>query len=168
MIAVYPGSFDPFTLGHLSIVKRAVKLFDRVLLIVANNASKTPMFDSQTRHSIVIHTLSNEIDREYMSKISVVVWGDTTAEYVEKVNAGVIIRGIRNSTDLQYEENLETYHNDMTRAQTIYLRPELEHSQTSSSLARMYIQTNAYAQLERYISKNALELIIHKRKEEGK
>lgn len=165
MNVLYPGSFDPMTYGHLSIIKRALKIFPRLTVLVANDPKKNYMFSMQDRCEIVLNAISHEIDHA-QKLVTIRPWEDWTWKYVQQADIGVVIRGIRNGTDLYHEENLETVLTEMTNAQVLYMRPEFEHHNTSSTLARAYIQSNAFDRLEKYIPRHTIDLIISKQKEE--
>jgi pantetheine-phosphate adenylyltransferase len=136
MKAVYAGSFDPITLGHVSVIERAFHLFSEVHIIVANNRSKNHYFTIEQRTGLV--ALSIQLDE----KIKIVPYEGIVADYVNEYDINVIIRGIRNATDLEYELQLEQYIRNATMADTIYLSPYTHYMQTSSSLVRMFLMSD--------------------------
>lgn len=96
-IAVYPGSFDPVTMGHLDIIARASKQFDRVIVAVLNNMSKNPLFTVEERKDLILTVT------RHLPNVEVDSFRDLTANYVRQKEAQVIVRGIRSVTDFEYE-----------------------------------------------------------------
>ncbi|MGM0880553.1 MAG: pantetheine-phosphate adenylyltransferase [Bacillota bacterium] len=136
MRAVYAGSFDPITLGHVSVIERAFQLFSEVHIIVANNRSKQHYFTIEQRTELVSLSITND------EKIKIVPHEGIVANYVNENDINVVIRGIRNATDLEYELQLEQYIRNTTLADTIYLSPYTHYMQTSSSLVRMFLMSD--------------------------
>ena len=97
-LAVYPGSFDPITFGHIDIAKRALSLFDNLILLISVNPNKTTLFTTEERVAMVKEVLKDHIDR-----IQVVVSADLTVHQTKKLGATHIIRGLRAVTDFEYE-----------------------------------------------------------------
>ena len=97
-LAVYPGSFDPITFGHIDIAKRALSLFDNLILLISVNPNKTTLFTTEERVAMVKEVLKDDIDR-----IKVVVSSDLTVHQTKKLGATHIIRGLRAVTDFEYE-----------------------------------------------------------------
>lgn len=135
MRAVYAGSFDPITLGHVSVIERAFLLFSEVHIIVANNRSKKHFFTIEQRTELVDLSVPQD------QKIKIIPYEGIVADYINEHNINVVIRGIRNATDLEYELQLEQYIRNTTMADTIYLSPYTHYMQTSSSLVRMFLMS---------------------------
>ncbi|MGC4814732.1 pantetheine-phosphate adenylyltransferase [Micromonospora sp. DT228] len=121
MRAVYPGSFDPFTPGHVDVVKRARDLFDEVVVLVAVNSAKYPDADEEERAAAVRAMLPVG-----WTSVSVAAWNGLTSTYCRRHDAGVIVRGVRNTTDLWAEYQLAAM-NQSLGVCTVFLpaRPEL-------------------------------------------
>ncbi|MFI7217356.1 pantetheine-phosphate adenylyltransferase [Micromonospora maritima] len=119
--AVYPGSFDPFTAGHLDVVRRARHLFEEVVVLVAINGAKHPGRDEEERASAVRAALPSA-----WTSVTVAAWSGLTATWCRRHGAGVIVRGLRNTTDLQAENQLAAM-NQSLGVPTVFLpaRPEL-------------------------------------------
>ena len=96
--AVYPGSFDPITLGHMDIAKRALKVFDKVIIVISVNPAKTSFFTTEERIDMVKHVLS-----EYMDRIDIVASNNLTVHQAKELGASHIVRGLRAVTDFEYE-----------------------------------------------------------------
>jgi len=97
-IAVYPGSFDPITFGHMDIAKRALKVFDRLIIVISVHPSKVSLFSEDERVDMVKNALG-----DYLDKIDVVISNDLTVKQTKKLGATHIIRGLRAVTDFEYE-----------------------------------------------------------------
>jgi len=97
-VAVYPGSFDPITFGHIDIVKRALKVFDKLYIVLSENMSKQSLFTPQERVLIC-----EEVLKEYLDKIELVVSNELTVKQAKSLGATHIVRGLRALTDFEYE-----------------------------------------------------------------
>ncbi|GAB3837570.1 pantetheine-phosphate adenylyltransferase [Micromonospora andamanensis] len=128
--AVYPGSFDPFTAGHLNVVGRARALFDDVVVLVAVNSGKHPDVDEQERAALVRAALPVE-----WTSVTVVAWRGLTATYCRRHRIGVIVRGVRDSSDLQAEYRLAAM-NQSLGVPTVFLPAQPELSRLSSTAVR--------------------------------
>jgi pantetheine-phosphate adenylyltransferase len=159
MIAIYPGSFDPFTLGHLDIVKRAVKLFTQLHIVIANNENKEHMFRNFERYSLVNDTLHHELDKVDMKRVVVQLHTGYLNEYINNSHANVVVRGVRNYTDWNYEERIEQFVKDTTNADVVYLRPIELLSGINSSSARLLLDLKQYQALDRYLSIHQINMI---------
>ncbi|MFG1767627.1 pantetheine-phosphate adenylyltransferase [Micromonospora parva] len=130
MRAVYPGSFDPFTAGHLNVVKRARDLFDDVVVLVAVNSLKHPDTGEKERAATVRAILPVE-----WTTVSVVAWSGLTSTYCRHHDVGVIVRGVRNTTDLQAEYQLAAM-NQSLGVPTVFLPAQPELAAVSSTAVR--------------------------------
>ena len=99
-IAVYPGTFDPFTFGHLDIVRRSSKLFDKIIISVAENNSKSALFNLDERIEIVSNVISNEKD---LDKIEIKGFSGLLVDHVVDIGAVAVLRGLRALSDFEYE-----------------------------------------------------------------
>ena len=130
-VAVFAGSFDPFTIGHLDIVKRAAGMFDSLIVLVAQNASKKNMFDAEVRKEMVEAAVS------HLPNVSVSVYGGLTVDFMKSVGARYLVRGIRNASDLDAEQAV-AWNNKVlfSDVETVLLLSAQEHLVISSSLVR--------------------------------
>ena len=131
MIAIYPGSFDPITLGHIDIIERGAKLFERVIVAVLSNPSKTPLFTVETR----IEQITECID--HIDNVKVDSFVGLTVEYAKLHNAGVLLRGLRVLSD--FEKELQMAHTNKTlncEIETVFLATTKEYSFLSSSIVK--------------------------------
>lgn len=130
-IAIFPGSFDPFTRGHLDIVNRATSLFDHIIIGIGFNDQKKRMFEVYSMKEKIEHVFKNT------SNISVEVYSSLTADFAQSKNARFLLRGIRNTTDFEYENAIAQANKHLNPAlETVFLMttPSLAH--ISSTIAR--------------------------------
>jgi len=130
-IAVFPGSFDPITKGHESIVNRACELFDKVYVAIGINANKTYLFELDKRIHFIKQTfLSNK-------KVEVIEYNSLTVQLCEELNAGYIIRGLRNSADFNYEFPIAEANRAMLQSvETVFLATEAKYIAINSTIVR--------------------------------
>jgi pantetheine-phosphate adenylyltransferase len=129
--AIYPGTFDPITKGHIDIVKRAAKLFEQVTLAVAINPTKAPTFSLEQRVEFAQTALTN------IPGVVVLGFQGLLAEFVQTCQAQVIIRGLRAVSDFEYEFQMAGMNRTLIpEVETIFLTPATEYTYVSSSLVR--------------------------------
>jgi len=129
--AIYPGTFDPVTVGHLDIMKRACGMFDEVVVAVAVSASKNPMFRAEQR----IEMLKASTDD--MSNLKVIGFDNLLVDLSDTLEANIIIRGLRAVSDFEYELQMGYANSSLKKElETIFLMPSLEYSYVSSSVVR--------------------------------
>ena len=140
--AVFPGSFDPITLGHLDIIERSIPLFDEIIIGVGTNSEKKYMFPLNKRMAFIEETFS-----EYKS-ISVVKYQGLTIEFCKKVQANFIIRGLRNPADFEFEKAIAHTNRKLSGIETVFLLTSAKTSFISSSIVREVISNRGdYTQL---------------------
>jgi len=129
--AIYPGTFDPVTVGHIDIMKRACSMFDEITIAVARSASKTPMFSLEQRIAMV------EAVTKDFPKIKVVGFEGLLVDLSDKLDANIIIRGLRAVSDFEYELQMGYANSSLKdELETIFLMPSLEYGFVSSSVVR--------------------------------
>lgn len=128
--AVFPGTFDPLTLGHVDIIKRALPLFDELIIAIGVNADKKTMFTLEERIAFIENTFKAE------EKIKVKSYTGLTAHYCISEEAQFIVRGLRNTTDLNYEQPIAQTNYKMAKVETIFLICAPEVSNISSTIVR--------------------------------
>jgi len=136
-IALYPGTFDPITNGHYDIIIRSSKLFDEVIVAVADSSDKNPMFPIEQRVTMV------EIAISELSNVKVVPFNNLTVDLAVEQNASVLVRGLRTGSDFEYELQLGYLNNSLNETiETVYLMPTLQHAFVSSSIIRNLLKFN--------------------------
>ncbi len=134
-IAVFPGSFSPFTNGHLSIVKRALPLFDEIIISIGVNSKKNNYFSIEERIKWVTNIFANE------PRVKIQKYEGLTVDFCQKMNAKYILRGLRNSHDFKYEKGIAQMNHSMSKGvETIFIITEPEYSHISSTLVRDVIK----------------------------
>ncbi|OQW50316.1 MAG: pantetheine-phosphate adenylyltransferase [Proteobacteria bacterium SG_bin7] len=96
-VAIYPGSFDPITLGHIDLITRALNIFDQVVVLVAQSSRKQYMFNSRERKDLIVKALGKR------KNVKVEAWDGLTTDFAKKTGAKIILRGVRSSTDFDHE-----------------------------------------------------------------
>ena len=131
-LVVYPGTFDPITFGHIDIIKRALQLFDTVIVAIALNPSKSPLFSLNERIEMIRACFPEEKERVLVDSTSGLI-----AEYAARKNARAIIRGLRAVSDFDYEFQLALMNRELERhLDTLFLMPGLRWIFLSSSIVR--------------------------------
>jgi pantetheine-phosphate adenylyltransferase len=129
--AIYPGSFDPVTYGHLDIIKRSANLFDELLVGVLNNTAKSPLFSVEERVNMLTEATYD------IKNIKIVAFSGLLVEFVKETKASVVVRGVRAITDFEYELQLaQTNHVLYPSVDTMFLTAKLEYSYLSSTIVR--------------------------------
>lgn len=129
--ALYPGTFDPITLGHIDIIKRARKLFSHLIVAVAHNPEKNPLFSVEERVEIIKIAVAD------IEGVEVTSFNDLTARYARSINAGAIIRGLRMISDFEFEFQMALMNRKIEPAvETVFLMPNEKYSYLSSSLVK--------------------------------
>ncbi len=136
-IAVFPGSFDPVTVGHVNIVERSLLLFDKVYVAMGVNTSKSSMFPADQRMAWLEKTFAGHPNAE------AIAFEGLTVDLCERLGAGFIIRGLRNSTDHGYERSIALMNRSIGGVDTIFLPAEPQHAHVSSSIVREMIANKA-------------------------
>lgn len=156
--AIYPGSFDPITLGHLNIIRRASKVFDKVVVCVMVNSSKTPMFSLEERMEL--------IERVVMRLPNVTV--DTSsmllAEYAKQYEGAVLVKGLRAVSDFESEFQMAIINNKLNRElETVFLTSSEKYTYISSSVVKEMAKYGS--DLREFVPKEILEDVIERSKQ---
>ena len=136
-IALYPGTFDPITNGHFDIIERALKLFDEVVVAVADSSDKKPRFTLDERVHMV------ELSIKDLDRVRVVGFDNLTVELAKSIDATVLIRGLRAISDFEFELQLGYLNKSLQREiEKVYLMPKLQNAFISSSIVRNLLKFN--------------------------
>lgn len=150
-IAVYPGSFDPITLGHLNVVERASRLFDRLIVGVGVNAEKTPLFDAEERSRLIQEAT------EHLPNIEIRLFTGLAVEFVKSCNARVMVRGVRPITDIQAELTMMMANRRLAPdVETLFMIADGELAHVSSSLIKQIAPLTGDAELSRFLPRNVV------------
>lgn len=130
-IAIFPGSFDPFTIGHESIVQRAIPLFDKIVIMIGYNANKTSFYSIEKRLKWI-----NQVFQD-VDKIEVKTYDGLTVDFCKEVNAKYILRGIRTSSDFEYERAIAQVNKKMhPEIESVFLLTLPEHTPVMATIVR--------------------------------
>lgn len=132
-VAIFPGSFDPFTVGHASIVQRGLPLFDEIVIGVGINENKRTLFSNEERVDAIRRLYADE------PRIRVVSYNDLTVDLARRVGARFILRGLRSVKDFEYERDIATMNERLAGIETVLLFTEPQYSSISSSVVRELI-----------------------------
>lgn len=132
-IAIFPGSFDPFTVGHASIVERGLPLFDEIVIGVGINESKRSLYSYEERVKSIAELYAHE------PRVRVVSYSDLTVDLARREGAGFILRGLRSVKDFEYERDIATMNERLSGIETVLLFTEPQYSSISSSVVRELI-----------------------------
>ena len=150
--AIYPGTFDPITNGHLDIITRACKMFDEIIVAVAESEAKKPMFTLEQRIDMV------KVVTKDFPKIKVIGFHNLLVNLSDELEANIIIRGLRAVSDFEYELQMGYANASLKKdLETVYLMPSLEHAFVSSSVVRSIL--NFDGKVEHLVPADALKLI---------
>lgn len=154
-VAVYPGSFDPITLGHIDVIARALKIFDRVIVVVAQSSRKQYMFSSTQRRDLIIKALGKRKNVEVES------WDGLTTDFVKDIGAKVILRGVRNPSDFDNEIVVAQMNKKLAPdLETCVLFPSTEFQFISSSAIKEIAQSGG--DLEAFVPSNVAKALKEK------
>ena len=154
--AIYPGTFDPLTNGHLDIIERSSKLFDEIVVAIGDNPDKNPLFSVAQRAKIIKKATA------HLSNITLVKFNSLLVELSDELSSNIIIRGIRSSSDFEYESQMTYANNSLKKdLETVYFMPSLEHSFVSSSLVRTLLKFDG--KIDHLVPKSILKDVEQKR-----
>ena len=144
--AVFPGSFDPITLGHCEIIEKATQIFDQVIVSVGNNSKKNYKFSLEKR----LHFISSEF--EHNSKVLVEKYEGLTVDFCKDQNIKHIIRGLRNPADFEFEKKIALFNNSLEDIETIFFLTSPNNAFISSSIVREIIENDG--DYKKYVPKS--------------
>ena len=154
--AVFAGSFDPLTIGHLDIIKRAAELFDTLVVAVVINPNKTSLFTPKERSEMIQEACLT------IPNVNVDSFEGLFADYVNKYKFDAVIRGLRNTTDFEYEETMANVNADLYEfgTETVFLMSKPEHSCVSSSVVKELASLDA--DISRYVTEDIKNQVLAK------
>lgn len=139
-ICLFPGTFEPLTLGHVDIINRALPLFDKIVVGIGLNAAKAPMFSAEQRLHWVSEIYAND------SRVEGAVYDGLTVDYCKKIGAHFILRGIRYVSDFEYEKTIADANRTLDKTiETIFLTGEPKYTSVASTIVRDILRNNGDA-----------------------
>lgn len=152
--AVFPGSFDPITIGHEDIILRGLDLFDEIIVAVGVNADKRYQFSLEERLAFIRATFNDE------PKVQVTTYQGLTVDYCREINADFILRGLRNPADFEFEKAIAHTNRTLTEIETVFLLTASNKDFISSSIVRDVLKNNG--NIEAFVPKATFSLICNK------
>ncbi len=150
--AIYPGTFDPITNGHLDIIQRACTMFDEVIVAVAQSEEKKPMFSLEERINMIHESI------KIFPRVKVVGFNTLLVDLSDKLDANIVIRGLRAVSDFEYELQMGYANSSLKKElETIYLMPNLDHAFISSSVVRSLLKFDG--KIDHLVPSEALKII---------
>ena len=134
--AIFPGSFDPITLGHKDIIEKSLNIFDSVIIGIGRNSEKKYMFSAERRKQFVEEAFKS------INNIEVKIYDELTVDFCKKNNADFIIRGLRNVSDFEFEKNIALTNRKLGGIETVFLLTSAKNSFISSGIVRDLIKNN--------------------------
>ena len=158
--AVYPGTFDPITYGHIDVIKKSLKIFDKLIVATTNNTDKNYSFSIEERIEIINNSLFKDLKLD-KKKIKVISFSNLTIDLCRKYNASVIIRGLRAVSDFEYEFQLAGMNRKLNNnIETIFLMSDVENQIISSKFVKEIIKLKG--DIKRFTTKSTIKLLKKK------
>ena len=159
-IAIYPGTFDPITFGHIDVIKKSLKFVDKLIVATTDSPSKDYLFDTDERVEVIKKSLFQDIKIK-KNKITVVSFDQLTVKLCKKYKASIIIRGLRAVSDFEYEFQLAGMNKKLNeKIQTIFLMSDVDNQVISSRLVKEIASLNG--DLKKFITKSVIKEIKNK------
>ena len=153
-IAILPGMFDPITCGHVDLIRRSVRLFDELIIAIGSNPEKAALFSLQERRS-----LTERVLEESNLPARVETYQGLTMDFAREVGASVMVRGIRNTADVQFEIQLALTHRAVSDLETVFILTDEEHAFTSSSLIKQIAAGGKVDRLTRLLPQTVIDVL---------
>ena len=159
-IAIYPGTFDPITFGHIDVIKKSLKLFDKIVVGVSDEGNKNYLFSSDERIEIVNKALFKDL-RLNRKKIKVVSFGSLTTDLCKKYKSNIILRGLRAVSDFEYEFQLAGMNRKLNQnIETIFLMSDVENQIISSRLVKDIVKLKG--DIKKFTTKSTIKSLKDK------
>ncbi len=159
-IAVYPGTFDPITFGHIDVIKKSLKIFDKLIVATTNNTDKDYFFSIEERIDIINNSLFKDLKYD-RRKIKVISFNNLTIELCKKYNASAIIRGLRAVSDFEYEFQLAGMNKKLnSKIETMFLMSDVENQIISSKFVKEIV--NLGGDINRFVTKYTAKMLKNK------
>ena len=158
-VAIYPGTFDPITYGHIDVIKKALKLFDKIIVGVSDVSNKNYLFNSEERINIVNKALFNDLKLS-KKKISVVSFSSLTTDLCKKYKSNIILRGLRAVSDFEYEFQLAGMNRKLNNnIETIFLMSDVENQIISSRFVKEIVKLNG--DIRKFTTKSTIKSVSY-------
>jgi len=159
-IAIYPGTFDPITFGHIDVIKKALKLFDKIIIAASDGTNKNYLFDSFERIELIKKALFVDLKFD-KKKISIISFTSLTTDLCKKYKSNVILRGLRAVSDFEYEFQLAGMNRKLNNnIETIFLMSDVENQIISSRFVKEIVRLNG--NIKKFTTKSTIKLLKKK------
>jgi pantetheine-phosphate adenylyltransferase, bacterial len=159
-VAIYPGTFDPITYGHIDVIKKGLKLFDKIVVAVSNVDNKNYLFDSDERIQIVKKALFLDLKLN-KKKITIISFNSLTTDLCKKYKSTIILRGLRAVSDFEYEFQLAGMNRKLNKnIETLFLMSDIENQIISSKFVKEIIKLNG--DIKKFATKSTIKLLKKK------
>ena len=159
-IAVYPGTFDPITFGHIDVIKKSLKIFDKLIVATTDNTDKNYFFSIEERIDIINNSLFKDL-KFNKKKIKVISFNNLTIDLCKKYNATAIIRGLRAVSDFEYEFQLAGMNKKLnSKIETMFMMSDVENQIISSKFVKEI--ANLGGDIERFVTKHTVKMLKSK------
>ena len=159
-IAVYPGTFDPITYGHIDVIKKALKLFDKVIVATSDGANKNYLFNSDERIAIIKRALFQDIKLD-KKKIQIISFQSLTTDLCKKYKSNIILRGLRAVSDFEYEFQLAGMNRKLNNnIETIFLMSDVENQIISSRFVKEIVKLKG--EIKKFTTKSTIKSLKEK------
>ena len=159
-VAIYPGTFDPITFGHIDVIKKALKLFDKVIVAASDGINKKYLFNSEERLEIIKKALFNDLKLD-KNKIKIISFTSLTTDLCKKYKSTVILRGLRAVSDFEYEFQLAGMNRKLNNSiETIFLMSDVENQIISSKFVKEIVRLKG--DIKKFTTKNTIKSLKEK------
>ena len=159
-IAIYPGTFDPITFGHIDVIKKALKLFDKIIVAISNVENKNYLFDSDERIKIVSDALFKDLKMN-KKNISIISFSSLTTDLCKKNKSNIILRGLRAVSDFEYEFQLAGMNRKLNNnIETIFLMSDVENQIISSKFVKEIVKLKG--DIKKFTTKTTIKCLKSK------
>ena len=158
--ALYPGTFDPITYGHIDVINKALKIVDKVIIAVSENSNKNYLFDINERLNIINNALFKDLKMK-TSKIKVISFNSLTTDLCKKMNSKIILRGLRAVSDFEYEFQLAGMNRKLNnKIETVFLMSDVENQIISSRFVKEIVKLNG--NIKKFTTKSTIKSLKEK------
>ncbi len=158
--ALYPGTFDPITYGHIDVINKALKIVDKVIIAVSENSNKNYLFDINERLNIINNALFKDLKMK-TSKIKVISFNSLTTDLCKKMNSKIILRGLRAVSDFEYEFQLAGMNRKLNnKIETVFLMSDVENQIISSRFVKEIIELGG--DVRKFTTKSTVQALKNK------
>ena len=158
--AIYPGTFDPITFGHIDVIKKALRIVDTVIVAISETGSKNYFFDPQERMDIVKKALFSDL-KFNKKKIKVILFKSLTTDLCKKYKSNIILRGLRAASDFEYEFQLAGMNRKLNNnIETIFLMSDIENQIISSKFVKEITKLNG--DINKFVTKSTVKMLKNK------